>query len=520
MITQTEEIFDIASRVAIHDIHQFEIKLEYNLEDLGKTNNYKIETFLFIPNSLQIDETTYPHTQFYKDLRNYIRFKTPSYSFKLILDPGFVHSPLNVLRNILRESEKEIPQEQRVDNIRKCIKELKMLGIMVRARLRDFRIYLKNMLEKSAKKPQYILKRFDDNVFSGIKVLEELREIKKEFTLKCPDEAELFKYFSVLEEFLSYLLEEDIVGIFKIIDKKITNDPYLNDLKDKLRHFFKEEKTLRKEEGFNLLFKNTEEAKEQYIYYMSQYKKIIASVLYLEIERSTKNFTYTHLIGSAAAFTASMIYLAIVVFIAGDFAINSLPFVLIISLGYVFKDRIKDIIKLILNPKVLSHFPDHITQIKDMSGKYSVKLGDIREKVFFNKREKTDPMVIGLRDKTRPTAFLPEESMESILVYQKEINVNTHFIREKYSRTINLTDIMRFNIHKYLEKMDDPQQNIFHYDEKNDQFISGSGERSYHIGLVIKYSKLTDKTDQLRYERYRIVANKWGIKRVEFVERI
>jgi hypothetical protein len=26
-----------------------------------------------------------------------------------------------------------------------------------------------------------------------------------------------------------------------------------------------------------------------------------------------------------------------------------------------------------------------------MSGKSSVKVGDIREKVFFNKREKTDP---------------------------------------------------------------------------------------------------------------------------------
>jgi hypothetical protein len=37
MITETDEIFDISSRVTIHDIHQFEIKLEYNLEDLAKT---------------------------------------------------------------------------------------------------------------------------------------------------------------------------------------------------------------------------------------------------------------------------------------------------------------------------------------------------------------------------------------------------------------------------------------------------------------------------------------------------
>ncbi len=508
---------NISGRVTIHDAYQFEIKLEYNLEELLKSNNYKIEVFIFIPKSLQINKNTYPPQQFYSDLQNYIRFKTPSFSFKLILDPEFKKSPLYVLRQLFLEFSKAKSHKEKVRLVHQCIKELKLLGVMVKARLRDFGFFTKTRLEKGDREEAYILKRVENTIERGIEILHKLREIKKDFLNNYPEEKELFKYFGVVEEFISHLLEEELVGLLKYLDNKIQDKNCLEKLKSKFMEFCKREKEYRKEEGFHLKFEEGEKAKEQYIYYRSQYKKIIASVLYLDIVREKKDTAYTHIIGATAAFSASVIYLALSQYI-NSMAVNTLPLIVFVSLIYVFKDRIKDLIKLMLNPKVLSFFPDHVTKIKDTSEEKPVVLGDIREKVFFTSRKNIDPQVLALRDKTKPAAFLPEESPEEILVYQKEIEIDTSAIRERHTRTVNLTDIMRFNIHRYLEKMDDPEQPINYFDEKEGRLSTSIGGRTYHINLILKYSQFKKGEEQIRYERYRIVANKWGILRVEKVE--
>lgn len=519
MITEKDPTqLDIASRVIIHDIHQVEIKLEYNLEELLKTNNYKIETFFFIPTSLQINEDTYPREDFYSDLQTYIRFKTPVYSFKMILDPDFVKSPIYELKKILYEFKTAKTHNEKIDLARRCQKELKLLGVMVRARLRDFLTLVKRSLPKTSSNCQPLLKKVKEKISLGIKVLEQLREIKRQFKNNFPEEKETLKYFSLVEEFVSHLLEEDFIGILKILQKGCDEKDPVNEITRNFTDFCKKEKKYRREKNFYLIFKNEEWAKEQYIYHRSQYKKTIASVLYLDIVREKKKAAYIHMVGSGAAFTAALVYFAITYFISKSFAINSLPFVLMISMGYVFKDRIKEFIKIVLNPRVLSRFPDHTTKIKDISEEGSTQLGEIREKVFFAERDSIDPRVLEMRDRTRPWEYLPEESPEELMIYQKEININTASIRERHSRTVNITDIMRFSIQKFLAKMDDPEQYINYYDEEKDEIATTTGGRTYHINLVIKYSKFRNKTEISRYERYRLVANKWGMLRVEFVK--
>ena len=81
--------FDIESRVSIYSPTQIEVKLEYNLEKLAETNNYKIETFFFLPEILSINEHNYRKEEFYSETKNYIRFMHPSYTLAQILDPEF-----------------------------------------------------------------------------------------------------------------------------------------------------------------------------------------------------------------------------------------------------------------------------------------------------------------------------------------------------------------------------------------------------------------------------------------------
>jgi len=510
--------FDIASRVNIHDIYQFEIKLEYNLARLQETNNYKIETFFFIPHSLQINQNTYPKEEFYKDLQNYIRFKTPSYSLKLLLDPAFDKSPFFVIRDNFNKIKLEKDYKKRIRLFKGCIKELKLLGVMVRVRLRDVMYFIERSLEEPEPKLPYLVSRLERLFRRSVAVLEYLRELFGEFRANFPEEKELFKYFRTVEEFLSGLIEEEFVRMFQILKKKLANNFCFDALSDQFKEFCVVEKQKRAREGFELIIGKDELSKERYIHHMVQYKKMVASVLYLDILREKGDVAYSNLIGASAAFSASMVYFLLTFFISKNFALNSFPFILLLSLGYVFKDRIKEYVKLILNPSVLSKFPDHITKIRDISEEGSVKLGEIREKCFHTTKDKIDPLVLEYRDKTRPSLFLPEEEPEDIMVYQKEININTADIRKTHTRTVNLTDIMRFNVHKYLEKMDDAVQPIYYYDEEEGKMTSALGDRTYHVNLVLKYSEFRENAERIRYERYRVVLNKLGIQRVESIE--
>ncbi|HDS09727.1 MAG TPA: hypothetical protein ENN73_05810 [Firmicutes bacterium] len=71
---------------------------------------------------------------------------------------------------------------------------------------------------------------------------------------------------------------------------------------------------------------------------------------------------------------------------------------------------------------------------------------------------------------------------------------------------------MRFNIMRYLNKMDNPEKSVHVFE--NGEFKKIYGERVYHLNLILKYSSTINE----RYKRFRIIMNRNGIKRIERVE--
>ncbi|MCE1246947.1 MAG: hypothetical protein LWY06_09900 [Firmicutes bacterium] len=517
--------FDISGRVDIHDVHQFEVKLEYNLEELQEVNNYGIESYFFIPRALNINRYTYQKEQFYRDLNNYIRFKTPSYSFKLILDPDFERSPLFVLEKLSEELEaaKLTPDKENLflpkkEKYQKTIKELKLLGCMVLARLRDYEGFIDRKLVKLTERDtDYLLTRLDNSVMNGIRILNELRRLKTKFESLLDENNDIRKYFRIVEEFLSYLLEEEMIPIIKKVKSAMPDCPGLLDIEMFFRTFLTSEQETRRENGFHLIFARDDRGKENYIYQLSQYKKVISSILFLGTNRETQDLAFIHLIGSIAAFLASMLYFYITYLVSSKVSIDSFMFVFLISIGYVFKDRIKEIIKAILSPNQSLALPDNTTEILDVGENDHCKLGKIKETVIFADRNKIDPVVLDLRNR-HFKEVLPEESPEEIMVFHKDIYIDTEAVINNHSRTVNFTDIMRFNIQQYLQRMDDPEQSVYYYDPDLEKEAKTIGRKIYYIHLVLKFSEVKEEMLMTRYEIYRIAANKYGIQRIESLE--
>src|SRR5690606_34553505 len=57
-----------------------------------KETRYRIATYFFIPQSLDISKETYSKQQFYSDVKNYIRLKTPILNLRDLIE--YAQSPL------------------------------------------------------------------------------------------------------------------------------------------------------------------------------------------------------------------------------------------------------------------------------------------------------------------------------------------------------------------------------------------------------------------------------------------
>src|SRR5688572_18476002 len=115
-------------RIGIHDRHQFELKLEYQPPPRTDRSTYVVETFMFIPGSLNVTPETCPTNELYQDIHNYVRLKTPELSFSEL--QALPDSPL------VRAAE-EGEKLRRGGDAARFIYECKLYASVYRAHLRD-----------------------------------------------------------------------------------------------------------------------------------------------------------------------------------------------------------------------------------------------------------------------------------------------------------------------------------------------------------------------------------------------
>ena len=73
-------MIDITAK--IHDKFSIELKESYVVNPDLKHNQFSVNTWIFLPNSLDINPDTYGKKQFYRDVKNNVRLITPSYSMR------------------------------------------------------------------------------------------------------------------------------------------------------------------------------------------------------------------------------------------------------------------------------------------------------------------------------------------------------------------------------------------------------------------------------------------------------
>lgn len=70
----------IEVRYKIHDEYSIEFKQQFLVRQGIKYNRFEVNTWLFIPNSLDITPQTYGQDLFYRDVKSNVRLITPVYT--------------------------------------------------------------------------------------------------------------------------------------------------------------------------------------------------------------------------------------------------------------------------------------------------------------------------------------------------------------------------------------------------------------------------------------------------------
>lgn len=487
---------------------QFELKSEFIPLIADRVSIFAQELYIFIPNSLQINPSTYSKEQFYRDETHFIRYKTPPFTFRRLIDPENALSPINCIRKRLSVMEEEGEKREIED-------ELKLLGNIARSALRDRVIILVRQLENGTAKEQPI----------GF----------CEQCIKLRDEVVAFReaYGALKEEALGRCLDEKLNTYFVYIDEFLSNtiDYYFSGLLYKMRSYRNPDfagadavivaEIIKEKADRTSITVEPEEvdegsiASEEVFYRRGLLKKFVIDALLLNTSRSSPDLALQNIVGSLAAGIAMLFYFLFFIWQGQVFVINSEPFIIATVLLYILKDRLKEVLKSISYRLAFRWFSDYTTKIRSPKG--DVILGALKESFSFIDVKKLPEEIISVRNREFHVVLEDFRRPESVMHYKQTIEMEPKS-HTALGRRNSLNVIFRFNISHFLDKADDPYHSYVSLDEATGDSIVMRLPKVYHLNIIMKNHYMhEDGTFHDELKKFRLIIDKDGIKRIDHI---
>ncbi len=513
MIEDQNDILD--SRIKLHDRHRFEIKLDIDLD--AARSSYEVETYFFVPRALNVGPHNYKKENFYNSSQRYIRFRTPKMSLGKVCDPALKASPLNRVRADLGRVLAGASDPRLVDGI--C-DELRLLGCIVRGEIRDYvKVFVEGLATYDAAVPAAQRKLFVgeglENFLGDLKSLETaLSSLKAEISdpavpLKVRETAAFF------DEYISLILEEYLTSLIEALRANPSARARFADVERGVLAIVTSQNRYRQAMKYPSVL-TPGSTNETIIYRRGVLKKFMSSVLYLKAEFSEWE-SLTQVFFGVAAGAAMLFTVMVTIFFQHRYAMDSLPFVLAVVISYIFKDRIKDWLKLLFSKSLTRWISDRKIDILDSSGG-GARIGVLKEAFTFISDKDIPPDIARLRRIDNITSVDEEGKPERVFKYKKEIILFPEVVLRTHERRRDLNDIMRFNVRELIAQADDSSVDYPYVDPASGDLRTAACSRVYHVNLLVKYTYY-DRDEQvtIHYERIRIVVNKDGIVRLEEV---
>jgi hypothetical protein len=513
MIDEHNDIFD--SKITLHDRHRFEIKLDMDLPPSSRTV-YELESYFFVPRALNIAPHTYTKEDFYNTNQRYIRFKTPKINLSKLCDPGLSTSPMNRVNETLSRI---LSGSRDPALIKRAYDEFKLLGCVIRGELRDHtRAFMSDLATYSTPAGGRGKKMFVGEGLAAF--LADLRAIAagingmKNGVMAPAVPVKLKETFAFLDEYLSLIIEEYLTSLLEALRSNPAALAAFKDVEAELAEVVFSQSRYRAAMNYPSVLKEGD-SNEVMIYRRGVLKKFISSVLYLKTELDEWQ-TATQILFGLAAGLAMLFAVLAAIYAQTRYTMNSAPFILVVVISYVFKDRIKDWLKLLFSRNLTRWFSDREIRILDADS--SKKIGTLKEAFTFISEKDVPPDIARLRNIDNITSIDEDGKPERVFKYKKEIALYPKKILGSHDRRKDFNDIMRFNIKDFVTQADDSRVDYPYADPATGLIRTVSCARVYHMNMILKYSYAAAQgRKNVHYDRIRVVLNKEGLVRLEEV---
>ena len=453
----------------IHDKFTLEFKVGFNTETAErktKFRDYVMNTWIFVPNSLDINAAKYSKEDFYRDLKSGVRLITPSYSLhELANDEQLL--PSQALISNFNDMSSAPKDTQDLTHA------IKMYCAIAKSAFRDgcFAITQKEDVENRMEScHQYLT--------DGRKILERYRHLIGQLNKKKATDR-IRQVFAYGDEFLSNVLEK---YAYRLRDNIRLKHP---EEYPRLEALFKEvllnERNYREQKGYLCVKADDEKGNEDFVFRASLLKKFTESDLYLNATKRKNTFLVEQILYSLAAGAAMVVATLSSFFFQQRYGNFTLPFLIALVISYMFKDRLKDWLRLIFAKRVSNKVFDTRTDFR-VKEKY---IGWSKDSVDFIDSDKIIPEVIKLRSRNPLFAEVSGKD-EKVLLYRKKVQLwPTELAKASPYPLRGINDILRYNFTQYTRKMDNPSFPLSGTWEDN-EYKPIEGKKVYHITIIIQ----------------------------------
>ena len=470
----------------IHDKFSIEFKVGFSGREDIKVDQFDVNTWIFLPNGLDINNNTYSKDRFYNDMKSNIRLITPSFALKEMVTGEA--SPLTNLTKALEEVLAGPTQERKGE----LEFELKLFGAIFKSSIRDESVWILNHTDDTLVFERCML--YVDDVRQ---VLTAYRDL---FERIVENEDDLRWKFGLADEFMSHQVEIRSIKIAKVLDQLKTAG--VKDALEAVVALLTDEEQYKKQKGYSHVLVDDLDNNRKLLYRHSLLKKYIESALYLRVNTIQDGTAVKQISFSLAAGLAMMVsLLAAMPFQKHLGNYPSLIFVILVLI-YMIKDRIKELTRGLFAYQLKGKYFDTktVVSIKDRS------IGWIKEGMDFITDDKVPAEVMKLRNRIK----LESDNKlleERIILYRKKVEVDNEMLRNQYVYDFKgINDIMRYHINYLTMKMDNPESSIDCLDEQH-QLRSVMAERVYTMHFVLQFKW----DDQVEYKAFHVFVNRNGI---------
>ena len=476
-----------------HDNFSLEFKCGFNCKEDGVRDDFSVNAWIFVPNSLDINPENYGKKQFYRDIKSNVRLMTPVYLLKEMADESSL--PLTSLRKAL-EAVAAGAEPSDVDAYQY---HLKMFSAIFKSSLRNHAMHIRATRLLSAS-----LYLVEDYAGNAALVLERFRALYR--LIDIPTVSDKIRgYFRLCDEFMSHSLDVQTIRIIKKMDSAPDADALAGARKN-LTDLIKKERAYKTMAEYGML-DGDDRHDRQLVYHRGMLKKFVESELYIHLSKKRDGVAIEQLYYSIAAGVAMIFATAVAWFTQVRYGNITWPLFVVLVISYMLKDRIKDLMRYYFAHKLGNKYYDK--RAKVTIGK--TRVGEIKEGFDFISLGQTPQEVMKLRERASSVEDESHVFDEKVMLYRKHLTIDDVALKgmDDYPIT-GLNEIMRLHLTRFTHKMDNPKISIDTLDADGN-IKSMSVRKTYYINIVFQLQH----DGETEYHHFRVVMSRDGVIQVK-----